>query len=275
MPNDKLNLLLWNTYKKPLFEELKSVVDEHSINFLIVLENTGNESEHLKNLGSSFKHYRSIIFNKAKIFSNLSVEIREIHGHGRYGFYRITGSDFEEILLVIVHFPSKVNWGDSSDHFGLCVELKRDIELKETELGHDRTIIVGDFNMNPFEDGLINASGLNNTNSVEIAKTGFRKVLEKDYKFFYNPMWNFFGDFSKGDTPGTHYFNTYKYLNLYWNIYDQIMLRPSLINGFDEKNLEVLTSSKDKHFTKMIRNITRVNKEFSDHLPVKLSLNLN
>jgi hypothetical protein len=272
---DELKILFWNTYKQPLYDEIGMLVKQHGINLLTILENTGDESVHLSNLGSAFKVFNTILFKKVKIISSLDIKIKEVHGHGRYGIFHISGESIEDLLLVIVHFPSKVNWGDSGDHLGLCVELKRDIELQEAAVGHTRTIILGDFNMNPFEIGLINATGLNNTCSKEIAKTVSRSVYDKDYHYFYNPMWNFFGDFSKGNISGTHYFNTYKYINLHWNIYDQVMLRPSLLEKFDESKLDILTSVGNKSLTKKIKDITRVDKKVSDHLPLKFALTLN
>lgn len=276
--NNELRILFWNTFKQPLYEEVRKLVHEHDINILIVIENTGDSKIHLnflKSLDNNFRIVNQPIFNKVQMFTSLqNIDIKEIHGHGRYGIYHLTSNFSKDIILGIVHFPSKVNWGDSSDHFGLCVEMNKDLELKELELGHSRTLLLGDFNMNPFEMGLINATGLNNTSSREIARTETRSVLTHSYKYFYNPMWNFFGEYSKGDVPGTHYFNTYKYVNIHWNIYDQVMLRPQLLDNFDENKLEIITKIEQIPLIKTINNITRVNKEISDHLPIKFSLTL-
>lgn len=274
----ELRILLWNTYRQPLFDEVKTLVKDHNINLLFIIENTGDGDMHLKSLRKIDKGYKKInhrIFNKAQIFTSVpDVDIKEIHGHGRYGIYHLTSRNFNDVLICVVHFPSKVNWGDSDDHFGLCVEMKRDIELKEIELGHHRTFILGDFNMNPFEKGFLSATGLNNTSSREIALTNSRNVFTSTFKFFYNPMWNFFGEFSKGNVQGTHYFNTYKYINFYWNIYDQVMFRPDLLDGFNESSLEIIDQIDTKSLTKTIKNTTRINKEVSDHLPLKFNLSL-
>ena len=278
MANQEIKFLLWNTYKQPLFDEIKQLVTEHEVNFLIVIENPGDSSVHLnflKTIDPNFKRINQTIFQKAQIFTSIpNIDIREVHGHGRYGLYHLTSDTFNDILICLVHFPSKVNWGDSSDHFGLCVEMKRDIELKELELGHSRTIVLGDFNMNPFEIGMLNASGLNNTSSKEIAFTESRDVLSRNYKYFYNPMWSFMGDYSKGKVQGTYYFNSYKYNNFHWNIYDQVMLRPDILKYFDDNNLEIIDNIYGKSLIKTINNITRVNKEISDHLPIKFNLTL-
>ncbi len=60
----------------------------------------------------------------------------------------------------MVHFGSKLHKSDASQTLAAPVfsQLVKNLEKKTK---HDRTIIVGDFNMNPFEDGIVGAEGLN------------------------------------------------------------------------------------------------------------------
>ena len=273
-----LKILLWNVNKKNLSQEINDLVNSHNINLLIIIEFGDYEEVILKNLQSLNNDFRCIsnkIFDKARIFTSINeLNIEEIYGHSRYGLYHLVHNSFNDLLMGVVHFPSKLNWGDSDDHSGLCTSLREDLELKELELEHSRTFILGDFNMNPFEKGLLSAVGLNNTSSREIALVGERQVLTKPFKYFYNPMWNFFGEFSKGSVSGTHYFDTYKYINLHWNIYDQILLRPDIIDLFDENNLDILREIEGKSLLKKIKSTTRVDKNISDHLPIKFNINL-
>ena len=255
-----LKILLWNVNKKNLSQEINDLVNSHNINLLIIIEFGDYEEVILKNLQSLNNDFLCIsnkIFDKARIFTSINeLNIEEIYGHSRYGLYHLVHNSFNDLLMGVVHFPSKLNWGDSDDHSGLCTSLREDLELKELELEHSRTFILGDFNMNPFEKGLLSAVGLNNTSSREIALVGERQVLTKPFKYFYNPMWNFFGEFSKGSVSGTHYFDTYKYINLHWNIYDQILLRPDIIDLFDENNLDILREIEGKSLLKKIKKRT-------------------
>jgi hypothetical protein len=70
-----------------------------------------------------------------------------------------------------------------------CTELARTIGDEERHAGHSRTIVVGDFNMNPFEKGLVGASGLRATMARTVAERASRVIQGKPYSFFYNPMW--------------------------------------------------------------------------------------
>ncbi len=92
-----------------------------------------------------------------------------------------------------------------------CVELARDIGDQERRVGHRRTILVGDLNMNPFETGVSGAPGLNAVMSRAIAARGKRIVESREHNFFYNPMWNHFGDQGR-NPPGTYYYETSTHL---------------------------------------------------------------
>ena len=83
---------------------------------------------------------------------------------------------------------------------------------------------------------------------------------------FYNPMWSFFGDISK--THGTYYYSAARQFSLYWNMFDQVLVRPSLIDSISPKDIRILTS---------ISEMSLVDKKgkpnVSDHLPLFFSIN--
>jgi len=272
----EINFLFWNTYKNPLIEEILELIHIHNINFLILLENPDNPNliKALKNYNPDFKRFPSKIFNKAKIFSSIkNIEINEITGHGSYGIYLLTHPLIKEHLITITHFPSKINWSKPGDHLTLCSELKNDIEEEERNYETKHSIVVGDFNMNPFEEGLVNSGGLHNTNNKEIALTISRNIQKRQYNYFYNPMWNFFGDNSRGKVSGTHFYNTYSHTNYFWNIYDQVMIRPDLLESFEENHLDIISEIGEIELLKYVNGYSRVNKDYSDHLPLKFKLN--
>lgn len=58
---------------------------------------------------------------------------------------------------------------------------------------------------------------------------------------FYNPMWSRLGDESAGP-PGTYFYDggsgTEKY---FWHTFDQVLLRPGLLQAYETGHLEILT----------------------------------
>lgn len=79
---------------------------------------------------------------------------------------------------------------------------------------------------------------------------------------FYNPMWNFLGDFRK--PYGTHYANE---SDIYWNIYDQVIIRPELRERFVDDSLRIITE---------IETLTLLDAKghpaISDHLPITFEI---
>ncbi len=73
-------------------------------------------------------------------------------------------------------------------------------------MGHERTLIVGDFNLNPFDDGMIFPSGF----GAMMTKGLVRKTREAHDRYsgrFYNPIWARLGREVEGAPPGTYYWS--------------------------------------------------------------------
>lgn len=180
----------------------------------------------------------------------------------------------QSIILFVVHFGSKLHKSDASQTLAAPVfsQTVKDLEKKSK---HDRTLIVGDFNMNPFEDGVVGAEGLNATMSRWVAQKEDRKVDGVSYPFFYNPMWSIFGDSTHADhpptspthePPGTCYYRASESRWYYWNIFDQVLLRPSLLPCFNNKDLQIVTGDGT---TRLINNDGLPESVLlSDHLPI-------
>ena len=177
--------------------------------------------------------------------------------------------DAPALTLAAVHFPSKWNTNADSQAFE-CIELANDIATVETQVGHRRTLVVGDFNMNPFEEGMIAANGLHAQASRRLASGGSRRVDGRDYRFFYNPMWNFWGDNGRGP-GGTYFYRGSQIVTLNWNIFDQVLLRPELLPFFEGAQLEILTTDGETSF--LTRAGTPTTRGGSDHLPISFRLN--
>jgi hypothetical protein len=168
------------------------------------------------------------------------------------------------VLVAAVHLPSKLYWSAESQALE-CTELRRRIHLEEEKAGHHRTILVGDFNMNPFESGLAGAAGLNAVMSRRVASRHTRTVQGRDYRYFYNPMWGHFGD-AKGHTAGSYFYDAAEHVNYYWNVFDQVMLRPELAERFDPSRLSIVTTIGAQSLVRPDGTPDRT--AGSDHLPL-------
>jgi len=83
-------------------------------------------------------------------------------------------------------------------------------------------------------------------------------------------MWNYLGD--ERNVSGTYFHRKSIHNNVMWNTFDQILLRPSLLNFYKFSGLKILTKiGKESLINKQTKEI---DKKFSDHLPILANLNL-
>ena len=171
------------------------------------------------------------------------------------------------VLLLGVHLPAKIGAG-SSDHMDWANTLRVAIETIETAAANRRSLLVGDFNMNPFEDGMV--GGLNGVMTRAVALKQGRKIAGEWRRFYFNPMWGLLGDRPESP-PGTYYFDTSKPVNHYWNILDQLLVRPELIDSLAPDSVRILSAMDQTSLLKNGRPDTNIG---SDHLPIVFELDL-
>jgi hypothetical protein len=131
-----------------------------------------------RNPGSKF-HLTDSQCEKIVIYTRFSREfIQKKFDSERLTVRRLMLPRSEEILLAAIHQPSKLYWSDQSQSFE-CVELASTIRGIEKDVGHQRTVLVGDFNMDPFEAGIVAANGLNAVMSRNVAARQFPNRTRK------------------------------------------------------------------------------------------------
>lgn len=266
--------LFWNLNRKPLQSLITTLVVEHQVDVLIFAECFIKPNvllQSLREAGVEYHYLPSQVCEKIEMFTRFPSDAFEIIiDVKRLIIQQIKVPKAKAILLVATHLPSKLHWDDASQALE-CVGVANRITKAEEKVGHSRTILVGDLNMNPFEDGVISAKALHAVMSRSIAEKGSRMVQGERFPFFYNPMWNFFGDVSAGP-PGTYHYSKSTLKTFFWNIFDQVLIRPALLGSFSQDNLQILTT---------VGNISLLTKRgipnsklASDHLPLLFTIDL-
>lgn len=269
-----LTFLFWNLKRNNCLKAIGRLAKAHDIDVLMFAECSLGVADLLEELNSGGHsaqfHYnpgnceRIAIYSKfttrsiTPIFETHWLTIRHLQPPGKL-----------DLLLVATHLPSKLNQSEGSQTLAMT-EIAKDIHRMEEKTGHGRTVLVGDLNMNPFEHGIVAASGLHAVMDRRIAGRGQRKVNGKSYPFFYNPMWSLLGDASTGP-PGTYYRHESEQVAYFWKMFDQVLLRPAILPIFDNKNLAILETDGVASFLKS--NGTPDEKTASDHLPILFRLN--
>ncbi len=268
----------WNVANKDLSDSIASLVFENQLDIICLAEISETTVleflQKINRLGSPNKYIQvSCCKDKLTLISSYPALVFEdkssLYPSVRYITHSIKTLN-ANFNLISVHFHAKPNWSENSLFVG-CTALSRDIQKIEEETNCTNTILIGDFNMNPFENGMVSANGLNAVSDLNYAfKNSGRTVDGVFYKYFYNPMWNFFGDFK--EPFGTYYYRSAGHISHEWHIYDQVIFRPVMKPYLDKKYIQIVTKIDRDSLINPLNRPDKVN--YSDHLPIIFTLNL-
>lgn len=262
-----MRYLFWNTHKnKNINSLLCDLVIENKVSIVILAEYTANINEIIELLclrGFSMQQYSTIgcdrIFILGEVGLNIEPQLQTDHSS-----VQVIDSN---IILCCVHLNSQI-FSDNIERREICIEqIIKDIISAEKELKINDTIVVGDFNINPYDKSCVSARYFHSLPIYEESKRKSRKIAGKEFYMFYNPMWNFLGDFN--EPYGTYYHNSSDTINTYWNIYDQVILRPALRTRFVDKSLKILTDTKN---ISLLDENGHPDLNISDHLPIMFEI---
>ena len=168
-------------------------------------------------------------------------------------------------LLGLVHGIDMRNY-DSENRQAFAQSLAEEIRFVKSEQGHNRLILLGDFNMNPYDRGMNLATGLNAMMTRTCVAAGQRTYLGKEYDFYYNPMWSLLGDGSEG--PAGTVYDRSNQGPYGWSMLDQVVLNYSIVNEF--QGVQIMTHA-GSHCLTDVKGRPDSNKA-SDHLPIVVKL---
>ena len=262
-------ILFWNINKKPLLSEIKFLCHDNEVDILVLAECELSDVSILQAINPGVARKYLAPFNPSSylsFFYRYPPEcISLVSDDGRTAIRKISPPIGKDFMVVALHLPSKLRMQDKEQVFE-CIRVIQSINEAEERLGHDRTLVVGDFNMNPFETGMVSADGFHAVMDRNVANNESRQVQGKECKFFYNPMWKLMGD-EANDALGTYYYRS-GHIAYFWNTFDQFLLRPSLLDYF--KDVSIISRIENKT---LLRN-NKIDKSFSDHLPIMIDLDI-
>lgn len=257
-----IKIVMWNINKQTDSTILLELLNDKSPNLLFLYEANESICEEIENK-SDYKCVKSKLKSpKKKLFCLRAKDVAGLkllqEYKKRLDIYKLVFSE-NEFIIASLHFPSKLYFKPEAQ---LCeaIDYATQIRKIENDFKIFKTIILGDFNMNPFDTGMIAANAFNSIISKEIAKTGPRTIQEKQYRYFYNPAWKIYG--SDCDIYGTYYLNNPNHSDLHWNIYDQVLISPEILQSCSY-NFENINSK--KYFNHQQQS-------FSDHTPIYFEL---
>ena len=177
-----MRFLFWNTHNtKDINSILCGMIVEQKANIVILAEYEDIIEDLIYNLdlkGVRMNVYPSIGCDRLIILGNTK-DIRQSR-QSKYYSMQIIKND---MLLCSVHLPSQM-WADERTQTLAFQSVVRDIELAEEDGGIDKTIVVGDFNQNPYDDGCLGACGFHGIPIADEAQKYQEQSLELSIKCF-------------------------------------------------------------------------------------------
>ena len=271
-----LNILFWNVQKKDLTAQIVNLAKSRDVDILVLAENPVDSVRLVKALneegGDYFPNHPYSFCEKITVITKFHYDfIAPVEEPGRLTTRQVRLPDTEEFLLTALHLSDKRNNSVESKN---REAIKAAENLIETEIKFQnyRHLVLGDFNMNPFETGMVAADSFHGTMSARIAKRrGFRKIRGVTYPYFYNPTWSLFGDLNK-EVSGTYHYQRAEYVCYEWNVFDQVLIRPGLIDNFVKHSLEIVQHDGVTSLITTRKTPDAVN--HSDHLPLFFTLRI-
>ena len=265
-----VRILFWNVNNKPLVTQVSSLIKDTNADAVVLLENGSTADDTLTHIN----HTLDSVFDRPEPAGSprfhcyrrtASLSLQEFHSTDRLSFRKLyLGST--KAILVLVHGLDQRNH-DSLHRQEFASDLSS--ELQWVKGRHSEPILLlGDFNMNPFDSGMWLPTCLNAMPTVLCTSRKSRTYRKSRHEFYYNPMWGFLGD-RHPDPPGTTYDTSSQ--GLYgWNLFDQAILHHSLVPFF--RGIDILTTAGD---CRLHTKDGRPNKQrASDHFPILLTMGI-
>jgi hypothetical protein len=270
-----VTFLVWNVQRKPLEGLIVRLAQQHRVHVLILVERPESDDILLHALQGVGRYRRVESDERFGVYSRFpdSCFIRLLPpvGLDRVDFWQLRPPrGATEILLTAVHGPDRVHYDDDRREL-FFDRVVSTVRWAEGRIGHRRTVIVGDFNANPFERSVGGIRGLHAIGVTDINGRNYRTVMDLRYDFFYNPMWACYGG-GRNSPPATYYYNGSDVHEVFWHMLDQVVLRPEVLSQFPEHRLRILRWAGPQDL--LTPSGLPDERNGSDHLPILFDLKL-
>lgn len=271
MPQDSnlCRIVFWNVNNKDLQKYVCLLADSTKADVVVLNENHTAIDDTLRalqqNVSADFYVPESTLERRFHCFSRTNVlDVTEVHAGIRTSVRNLRIGP-HRALLALVHGVDIRNY-DIEARQSFIQELSSEMRFVIEQQGTNKLLMMGDFNMNPYDRGMNLAAGLNAMMTRSCVSAGFRRHLNKTYEFYYNPMWSLFGDNTIGP-PGTVY-DTSNQGPYGWSMLDQVLINQSIVGFFEE--VRILTHAGSVPL--MDANGRPDSRNTSDHFPILVTM---
>ena len=257
-----MNLLFWNLKNNSIEDHIVKCIIENDITIAAFAEYKGIDQQKIeKQLSHQYhfvQHKLYTIRTKVIILIKNSISAKPTNEHKRFSIYDVN-TVLNRYILAVAHLEDKRNY-NKEDRINTIKDLMDNIRRIEHDYNCDNTIIIGDFNANPYDEELLSIYAFNSILFKKVIKhSDIRCKNGVNYRCFFNPILNYISE--DNELYGSFYCNSDSNTP-YWHCSDQVLLRKSLIDCIN-----------DLQYLKTIDNVSLIKKikpdsSISDHLPL-------
>ena len=259
-----LSILFWNLKRNTVEDYIVNCIVENNIDIAVFSEFEGIDFAKIKNnLGKMYCRILAVQDDrKVTMIAKTTISIKAVQQQNRYSIYSVETA-VKNYLLAAVHLEDRRNY-KAAERIETIKCLVADIEQTEVLLKCSNTVVIGDFNANPYDEELLSKYAFN--------AVLFKSIIDKNEltnsnslkkKRFYNPILHYISE--DNEMYGSFYHEK-EYMTPYWYCLDQVLVRRSLADKVEHIEYLKKINAKD-----LIEN-TIPNRKISDHLPLLVNL---
>lgn len=237
------------------------LIREKEIDIALFAECPGNAVKLISQRISGFSYVNCPGCDKIEILCKQSLQPQARRGAYRCAIISVGGAN--PMIIGGIHLSAMDSGREKRlDEIPQIVE---DIKEEEKLLSGIPSLIIGDFNANPFDLELVGHRYFNAVLYKDLINT--QEVIRwnrKNRMRFYNPLLHFISEDSK--MYGSYYYEKDN-RPLYWNCLDQVIVRQPLVDSI--KNVEYLKSIDTDS---LLNEAGQPDEKYSDHLPLLVEL---
>ena len=269
-----MKIIFWNIYKKELSLAIAEMIYQYEADIVVLAESENlSGSKLISQMHERKQEWNEIVIKaegNIKVFAKKQFNIIPHKEEKHFSSYKIYQNN-TVLLMNTVHLPSAMFKDENArDHF--AGRISQQIEKIEESIFKQEekrySFVVGDFNLQPYSYGIAGVDAFNATMSMENAKTTGRIVNGERCLFYYNPMWQLLG--KRENVYGSYYSESDQQdKSMYWYSFDEVLLRPLLIDKFEWTYFSYITEINEMS---LLKNGKIDKDKYSDHLPLKFEI---
>jgi len=270
IPDDfeKFCVVFWNVNNKDLTDSVCALASSTGTDALVLNENSVSSGRTLaalqREVSSDFyipgtrSEERFHCFCRSPRF-----DMSELHSSRRTSMRKCEIGSVG-VLLILVHGLDIRN-NDEQIRQQYVHLLARDVSSAKKLHNTNNLVLLGDFNMNPYDRPMNLAAGFNAMMTRKCVTPGYRTFQDERYDFYYNPMWGLFGDKNPG--PAGTVYDISNQGPYGWSMIDQVLIHHSIVGLFND--VAIVTEAGTVSL--MDENGRPDSKNRSDHFPIRVT----